>query len=354
MGPTFADRLLAWHQLHGRHDLPWQHPRSPYRVWLSEIMLQQTQVQTVIPYFERFVRHYPDLAALADAAEDDVLHLWSGLGYYSRARNLHRAARLLVERFNGDFPDDAGVLESLPGIGRSTAAAIVAQAFGRRAPILDGNVKRVLARHNAVDGFPGDSAVASRLWECAEAVTPDADAANFTQAIMDLGATVCTRTKPRCNACPVSADCRAFHTGRSTDYPGRKPRRALPEKASLFALILRADGACLLERRPPEGVWGGLWSPPELPLDTTTAALAHYLGAGDLEAEDGAPAAFIHTFSHFRLRVEPRLYRVTGANATHVRDVDTLLWYKPDAGQRIGLSAVASRLLQALETRTRI
>jgi len=265
--PLDADTLLAWFDTHGRHDLPWQHPRTPYRVWISEIMLQQTQVSTVVPYFERFLQRFPDVHSLAAAAQDDVLALWSGLGYYARARNLHRAAQHIVERHDGKFPTTLEAWLALPGIGRSTAGAILAQAFEQRQPILDGNVRRVLARYHAIDGWPGDRAVQDQLWKRAEAATPHRRIADYTQAIMDLGATVCTRT-PRCNQCPLSTGCGAHRLGRTADFPGRRPRKTLPVRLTAMLVLRDENGRILLVRRPPTGIWGGLWSLPECGIHT--------------------------------------------------------------------------------------
>ncbi|MDQ2694431.1 MAG: A/G-specific adenine glycosylase, partial [Pseudomonadota bacterium] len=264
-GDDFSRRVLDWHDRHGRKNLPWQQAPTPYRVWVAEIMLQQTQVATVIPYYRRFLARFPDIAALADAPLDDVLHLWSGLGYYARARNLHRAAVILRDRHGGELPLDFAALRALPGIGRSTAGAILAQAAGRRHAILDGNVRRVLARYHAVAGWPGQAAVNDALWEYAEGHTPHDRLAAYTQAMMDLGALVCTRRRPACAACPLAGGCQAHAQGRETDYPETRPRRQLPVRATRMLLLCAATGEVLLERRPPSGVWGGLWSFPECP-----------------------------------------------------------------------------------------
>ncbi|MEM8983520.1 MAG: A/G-specific adenine glycosylase, partial [Pseudomonadota bacterium] len=246
---NFADRLLDWYHEHGRHDLPWQQPRTPYRVWLSEIMLQQTQVSTVIPYFERFTRDYPDVHALAAATEDDVLHRWSGLGYYARARNLLKTAKIVSTDYDGEFPQTVDELVELPGIGRSTAGAIAALGYGVVAPILDGNVKRVLARYHAIDGWPGKTATLQRLWAAAETHTPGAEHISaYTQAIMDLGATLCTRSKPLCPVCPQETECNANAEGRVLDYPGKKPKKAKPQRSTTM-LLAEHDGAVLLARR---------------------------------------------------------------------------------------------------------
>jgi A/G-specific adenine glycosylase len=283
----FAARLLAWFERHGRHDLPWQHPRDPYRIWVAEVMLQQTQVATVIPYFQRFAAALPDVNALAAASEDRVLALWSGLGYYRRARSLHAAAKRIVADHGGRFPEDIDSLLALPGIGRSTAGAILAQAFGQRHPILDGNVKRVLARHRGIEGWPGDAAVERRLWHEAEALTPAQRVEDYTQAIMDLGATVCTRGRPRCGACPLAADCVALAANRVAELPAPRPRRALPTRDTLLLLEHDEAGRVRLVKRPASGVWPSLWSLPELPCAPS--------GTRTL-------AGFEHTFTHFRLR----------------------------------------------------
>ncbi len=300
MVERFADRILAWWDRHGRHDLPWQHPRSPYRVWVSEIMLQQTQVATVIPYFERFVRRFPDLAALADAPLDDVLAHWSGLGYYARARNLHRAARACMAQHGGTVPASAAELEALPGIGASTANAIISQAHDRPLAILDGNVRRVLARHAAVEGWPGQRAVHDRLWAEAESRLPAARGADYTQAIMDLGATLCTRSRPACEACPVSRDCVALARQQVDRLPSPRPGLKVREK-NLFVLIQqRDDGAVLLVQRPPAGIWGGLWSLPEA---DSLEALADRFGL-DARSLSTLPS-FGHRLTHRKLTIHP-------------------------------------------------
>lgn len=302
----FATRLLAWFDAHGRHDLPWQHPRTPYRVWVSEIMLQQTQVQTVIGYFDRFLARFPDLPSLAAAAEDDVLALWSGLGYYSRARNLHRAARVCVERHNGELPDSIDALSALPGIGRSTAAAILTQAHGQRHAILDGNVKRVLARLIGEAEWPGKPAVERRLWADAEARLPHARLSDYTQALMDFGATHCTPRKPRCLDCPMQDECRAFASGTVASIPARKPAKATPTRTARMLVLRDAQGRVLLERRLGKGVWQGLWSLPEAADDDGAAAIRQTLGVD----EGIALPAFLHVFSHYRLDVRPSLHAV--------------------------------------------
>jgi A/G-specific adenine glycosylase len=305
---SFAARLLAWHKRHGRHDLPWQGTRDAYRIWVAEIMLQQTQVAAVIPYYRRFLERFPDIATLAAAAQDEVLRLWSGLGYYSRARNLQRAAQLVVERHGGAFPRALEDIEALPGIGRSTAAAIAAFAYGTRAAILDGNVKRVLARHFAVAGFPGEKRVENRLWQLAEAQLPPRAIGRYTQAMMDLGATLCIRSKPACAGCPLAASCRALALDRVRDFPAPRPAKAVPTRATHMLLLVR-DGELLLEKRPPSGIWGGLWSLPEL---GDAAALRTHCRTnyGCSIATPQALAPLAHGFTHFKLNIQPLLCRV--------------------------------------------
>ena len=267
---AFSTRVLAWFDENGRKDLPWQHDISPYRVWISEIMLQQTQVATVIPYYESFMQRFPDVLALADASEDEVMHLWSGLGYYSRARNLHKSAKMVAHELGGVFPQTLDGMIALPGIGRSTAGAILSIASGQQTAILDGNVKRVLARFQAVEGWPGKTPVLNELWEYAEAYTPMARVADYTQAMMDLGATVCTRSRPQCGDCPLVADCEGHASGEPTRYPGKKPKKVLPVKQTCM-VVLEHQGQILLEKRPPTGIWPGLWSLPEV-ADTDAVA----------------------------------------------------------------------------------
>jgi len=300
---SFASRIIRWQQQHGRHALPWQASRDPYRIWLSEIMLQQTQVATVIPYFERFVARFPDLPALAAAHEDAVLALWSGLGYYSRARNLHAAARAIVSRHNGNFPASVTAITQLPGVGRSTASAIAALAFGQRCAILDGNVKRVLARHGGITGWPGDKKVETALWQLAESHLPRTALEAYTQGMMDLGALVCTRSRPACNACPVNADCIAFAQHRTTELPAPRPKKALPEK-QVQMLLLLDRGELMLEKRPAQGIWGGLWSLPELAFEADPASHCrdHF---GHVALTQQVMPQLTHSFTHFKLHIRP-------------------------------------------------
>jgi len=304
---SFAATLIAWQREHGRNDLPWQNTRDAYCIWLSEIMLQQTQVSTVLPYFQRFLERFPDVTRLAAADLDEVLQLWSGLGYYSRARNLHRAAQQVVAEHGGRFPQEREVLEMLPGIGRSTAAAIAAFAYGRREAILDGNVKRVLARYGAVEGFPGEKKVADRLWSLAETLLPDADIESYTQGLMDLGATLCTRT-PDCARCPVRTGCAALAQGAVASYPEPRPKRINPTRQTGMLLLLHHDRV-LLQQRPPTGLWGGLWVFPQMDGgDEEGHSAAARLGC-ELETLEALPS-LRHAFTHFTLDIRPLLGRV--------------------------------------------
>lgn len=304
----FARRLIAWQAGHGRHDLPWQHSREPYRVWLSEIMLQQTQVDTVIPYYLRFLARFPSLADLAGAPQEAVLGLWSGLGYYARARNLHKAAQVVMAEHGGQFPRRAEDIARLPGIGRSTAAAIAAFCFGERVPILDGNVKRVLCRAFGVDGFPGERAVEQRLWSLAAELLPESGVDSYIQAQMDLGATVCTRARPACERCPLNTDCVARQQGRTTELPAARPRKT-PPRRSAQVVVVRAGDAVLLERRPPAGIWGGLLALPEAGKDGAAAWVAQRFG----EVAGGSDLPpLTHAFTHFVLEIRPWLVDLPG------------------------------------------
>jgi len=341
----FAKRILDWFDRHGRKDLPWQDNPTLYRVWISEIMLQQTQVATVIPYFERFAASFPDVNALADANIDDVLHHWSGLGYYARARNLHKAARLIRDTHDGVFPQRFEDVIALPGIGKSTAGAILSLSRNERHAILDGNVKRVLARFHAIDGWPGKAAVAESMWNAAEEHTPRSRVAEYTQAMMDLGATVCTRTRPACDRCPLAADCVAHASGRVDEYPGRKGKSAKPLRSTQMALI-HGDGAIFLERRPASGIWGGLWSFPELAADADlTSWCEQRVGSCPVEIERWDLVR--HSFTHFDLDIAPIAVRVNAASSK-VEDGDDHVWYDIDAPQKLGIAAPVSGLIQKL------
>ena len=355
---TFSKKLLNWYAQNGRKNLPWQKNRTPYAVWVSEIMLQQTQVVTVIPYFEKFMLSFPDVLALANAHEDEVLHHWSGLGYYARARNLHRAAQQVRDEHKGEFPLSFDDVLALPGVGRSTAGAILAQAEGQRHAILDGNVKRVLARFHAVHGWTGQKKVQDQLWIFAESHTPNKQLADYTQAIMDLGATLCKRSKPDCDVCPLNAECVAFATEQVSLLPTPKPKKTLPVK-SVRMLLLRNDSQqILLEKRPPTGIWGGLWSLPEMPLSdgVTDWCSEHY--QLEIGVSEELPVVR-HTFSHFHLDITPCLAEVNNPEQS-VMEAERRVWYKACQNNRsmqhsdqpkglsLGLAAPVSNLLKRI------
>ena len=347
-----APRLLEWHATFGRHDLPWQRDLeakgSAYRVWISEIMLQQTQVSTVVPYFERFMQRFPDVHALADAAADEVLHLWTGLGYYARARNLHRAAQIIRDCHRGEFPQSLEAAMDLPGIGRSTAGAILAISAGARHSILDANVKRVLARYYAVDGAPDEAATLARLWQLADENTPSTDVAIYTQAIMDLGATVCRYPTPRCEACPIAGDCRARIEGRQEELPVAKRKRAVRRKRAAVMLVARRASEVLLVQRPPSGIWGGLWCLPEFEhRDAAEAYAQNSLVNATLDRT--ALPDIEHSFTHFDLVITPLVASCRGEAC--VRDGNGL-WYDLNQPARVGLPAPIKTLLGTLLERS--
>ncbi|KHD10921.1 DNA glycosylase [Candidatus Thiomargarita nelsonii] len=337
---TFSQRLLTWFDKYGRTDLPWQIKPTAYRVWVSEIMLQQTQVNTVIPYYQRFMQRFPKVQTLAAAELDEILHQWTGLGYYARARNLHRAAQQICTEYLGELPTNLEGLMRLPGIGRSTAGAILALAHGQCYPILDGNVKRVVCRYYAVDGSPGESKVAKTLWRLAEQNLPTERVAAYTQAIMDLGATVCTRSRPQCVLCPFSHDCAAHQNRQETAYPVPKARKILPVKTTTFIMLQNQLGEVLLEKRPPKGIWGGLWSFPECSTAVETWCQEHL--------NSTAPKCYTwrtlrHTFTHFHLDITPVLMQVDACQIVALRETN---WY--NTTQTYGLAAPVVRLLAQL------
>jgi A/G-specific adenine glycosylase len=346
----FAQRLLDWFAVHGRHNLPWQIDPTPYRVWVSEVMLQQTQVATVTPYYERFMMRFPDVQSLASAPLDEVLHLWTGLGYYARARNLQACAQMLVERFGGEFPQPIEDVMALPGIGRSTAGAILALSRGQRHPILDGNAKRVLARVFGIAGDPSSATVLQTLWVQADACTPANNVAAYTQAIMDLGATVCTRTRPACTLCPMSTGCVAALEGRQDELPGKKQKRSRPSReATLLIAQTGTTGstAILVERRPASGLWGGLWSPPQFEsADEALAWCERNLRGSKMDPQALPPIE--HAFTHFDLRLNPLLVQCTPE--THVGDAEDQLWYQLKTPPRIGLPQPIHQLFERLRT----
>ena len=344
----FSDAVLNWFDRHGRKHLPWQQDISPYRVWLSEVMLQQTQVATVIPYFESFISRFPAVEDLAAAPEDEVLQLWSGLGYYARARNLHKCAKTVVDKYQGEFPASVEGLSGLPGIGRSTAGAIAAISMGIHAAILDGNVKRVLARFHAVPGWPGQAAVQKELWRVAELYTPKQRVADYTQAMMDLGAMVCVRSRPLCDQCPVAEGCIARKNNEQTLYPQPKPRKELPVRSVRMLLVVNEQGEILLRKRPPQGIWGGLWSLPELDIEPELEEKA--------EDETGMSLSGFeewnvvrHTFSHFHLDITPVKAFVAEAGYPQLLESEQALWYNLGQPPALGLAAPVSRLLKKLQ-----
>jgi len=336
-------RLLAWFEREGRKNLPWQRDPTPYRVWVSEIMLQQTQVATVIPYFERFMQRFPDVATLAAADVDEVLHLWSGLGYYARARNLHEAARVIVREFGGEFPRDITVLQRLPGIGKSTAGAILALSLQQHHAILDGNVRRVLARCFAVEGWPGERAVDTRLWELSAACTPREGVHHYTQAIMDLGATVCTRAKPACDRCPLQEVCLAHARGLQHKLPTPRPARGERRVEKTCMLLLVADdGSVLLSRRPARGLWGGLYSLPEFAENESAVTwVSQWFGVADPQFEE--LPMLRHSFTHFDLEIVPLRLRLRAPVASVAEE--GYVWYNSRAPAKLGIAAPVAALI---------
>ncbi len=360
---SFDQRILKWYKTHGRKTLPWQQNVSSYRVWVSEIMLQQTQVTTVIPYFERFMSRFPDITDLARANLDEVLHLWTGLGYYARARNLHKTAVLLHTRYKGIFPSDIEVLMELPGIGRSTAGAILALSQKQRHPILDGNVKRVLCRHFAIRGFPNDPKVHNTLWALSDKLTPKRNVHHYTQAMMDLGATLCTRTNPNCNVCPLATTCLAKAQDQVMLFPNKAPSKKKPIKSSVLLLLHSSkENAILLEKRPSKGIWGGLWSLPEMPPQKSPSSLDSNLNLKScakhclqnfglkVTSQKKLPA-FRHTFTHFHLDITPVLCnvsKVSGMNPNQNPIQREQLWQSLSRPKNLGLAAPIKRLLEEI------
>jgi A/G-specific adenine glycosylase len=346
----FSTRLLAWYAQHGRHHLPWQHDATPYRVWVSEVMLQQTQVATVIPYYERFMARFPSIESLASAPLDEVLHLWTGLGYYARARNLQACAKVLVTQHQGIFPRKIDELIALPGIGRSTAGAILALSAGQRHPILDGNVKRVLARVYGIEGDPGSAAVIAAMWTQSEVCTPTVGVSAYTQAIMDLGATRCTRHRPACVVCPMNDQCMAACQGRQSELPGKKQKRFRPSReATLLIAEMTSHGSCavFVQQRPPSGLWGGLWSPPQFESEADALEWCRKeLGGTQVDTRLLAPID--HAFTHYHLRLKP--VRVRCQPRLKIHDGSDQLWYPLDAPPRIGLPQPIRRLFDRLRS----
>jgi A/G-specific adenine glycosylase len=339
---SFAERIIAWQRTHGRHDLPWQRTRDPYRIWLSEVMLQQTQVGAAIPYYERFVARFPGIASLAAASEDEVLRLWAGLGYYARARNLHSAARAIARDYAATFPREHSAVCALPGVGRSTASAICVFAYGERHAILDGNVKRVLARHFGVVGYPGEKRVEAALWERSERLVPDRDTESYTQGLMDLGAGICLRRRPRCAECPVGATCVAHRDDRIAELPSPRPARPRPERSTTMVILAR-HGELMLEKRPAPGVWGGLWCFPEV---DGARVREECLGRYGVEVTGlQQMAAIEHGFTHFRLRILPVLATV---KPVHALQESGRLWLTPEDALGAAVPVPVKRILKAL------
>ncbi|QSX41729.1 A/G-specific adenine glycosylase [Shewanella cyperi] len=344
---SFADRIIAWYDSHGRKTLPWQQNKTPYRVWVSEIMLQQTQVATVIPYYERFMARFPTVTDLADAPEDEVLHLWTGLGYYARARNLHKAAKEIRDKHQGEFPQEFDTVLALPGIGRSTAGAILSLSLGQHHPILDGNVKRVLARHGAIAGWPGQKSVEEQLWQLTSTLTPKEQIAKYNQAMMDIGASICSRSRPDCGVCPVAVDCHAQLSGRQSEFPGKKPKKTIPAKAGWMLIQMQGPEVQLI-KRPPSGIWGGLWCFPQFASEQELRAhIEAKQLAGEAELLDG----FRHTFSHFHLDIQPVLLSCKPGSAHQVMEDGGALWYNVRQPQKLGLAAATERILETLVQR---
>jgi A/G-specific adenine glycosylase len=341
---SFSQRVLDWFDVYGRKHLPWQQQVSEYRVWISEIMLQQTQVSTVIPYFDRFMQRFKDIETLANAPQDDVLQLWTGLGYYARARNLHKAAQQVVEAHGGVFPQTLDDVMALPGIGRSTAGAILSIAAGQAHPILDGNVKRVLARYYAIEGWPGKAAVEQSLWQYATQNTPQERCHHYTQAMMDLGATVCTRSKPKCDACPLQSDCLAYAQGQQHLYPGKKPKKAVPEK-STYMLIPFYRGSVLMQQRPQTGIWGGLWSFVETPVADDLPDQLNRVFTNKPRVKE--LATFRHTFSHFHLDITPILLECAEKPQPQVGEQGQR-WFDIREHIDVGVSAPVKKILNEL------
>ena len=340
----FAQRVLKWYDTHGRKHLPWQQDITPYKVWVSEIMLQQTQVTTVIPYFERFMRAFPTVEALAEAQQDDVLHHWTGLGYYARARNLHKAAKQIVEQYHGEFPTNIDDVMALPGIGRSTAGAILSISCNQRHAILDGNVKRVLTRYYAVDGWPGKASVEKTLWELADKITPEKRCAHYTQVMMDIGAMVCTRSKPKCDECPLQTDCLAYAQGRQGDFPASKPKKVKPER-KIWLVVPLFQQQIYLEQRPASGIWGGLYGFIEANCEQSAKQELAKRGISVAQLECKEP--FRHTFSHFHLDITPVIAMVTSPPQKQVAE-NNAKWFLFNQAIEVGLAAPTKKIIQQL------
>ena len=345
--PTFSATVIGWQKQHGRHALPWQNTRDAYRIWLSEIMLQQTQVAAVIPYYQRFLLRFPDVNTLAAAPSEEVMAHWSGLGYYTRARNLHRCAQRIVAEYGGVFPADPALLADLPGIGRSTAAAISAFSYGTLAAILDGNVKRVFARVFGVEGYPGEKKIENALWERAVALLPPQQVESYTQGLMDLGATLCTRSRPACTRCPLAPRCVALATGRIAELPVRKPKKVIPEKQTSMLVIIDR-GQVLLEQRPDHGIWGGLLSLPEAALlpDQLDDDIARSVASFGVLATWNRLLPLTHGFTHFKLHIAP--YKITLSRRLDLAGQRQHVWVHTDQLALAPLPAPVKKMLLTL------
>lgn len=342
----FADRVVTWFQQHGRQHLPWQQDPTPYRVWVSEIMLQQTQVATVIPFYTRFIKQFPTIDTLAQATQDEVLHQWTGLGYYARARNLHKASRIIHTEYNNQFPEDIETLLTLPGIGRSTAGAILTLACKQRHPILDGNVKRVLTRYHAISGWPGQSNIEKILWQLAEQHTPHQHVAEYTQAMMDLGASVCVRGKPRCDVCPLTKACLARQQNNQMKFPTAKTKKHLPVRDTVFIIMQNDKGEYLLQKRPPTGIWGGLWSFPECKKNADINYWVKENFSYEVKTINIEPT-IQHTFSHFQLDITPAVVTVQPTKE-NIRENGRYRWSGMNNGEQIGLPAPVKKIVEEL------
>ncbi len=342
---TFSQKILTWFDKNGRKNLPWQLNKTPYSVWVSEIMLQQTQVKTVIPYFEKFMQSFPTVVSLANAEQDNVLHHWTGLGYYARARNLHKAAQIIRDQHQGQFPQNIEQVVALPGIGRSTAGAVLSLACKQHHSILDGNVKRVLARHFTVEGWPGNKKVEDELWHYADKLTPRHRTGDYTQAMMDMGATLCTRSKPKCDVCPLQSECLAFIQGRQTELPHKKPKKTIPVKSTVMLLPMWQQ-QILVYKRPPTGLWGGLWGFHEVDKLTDIQTSANKLGFNDYQT--AKLEGFRHTFSHFHLDITPVILHLKHPPQNQVME-DNQLWFDLIKPQNIGLAAPTKKLFSTIE-----
>lgn len=343
----FSAKLIAWQKVHGRHDLPWQNTTDPYAIWVSEIMLQQTQVTAVIGYYSKFMQRFPSIARLAAATQEEVLQYWSGLGYYSRARNLHSAAIRIIDDHAGNFPQDFVAMQALPGIGRSTAAAIASFAFNQIQTILDGNVKRVLARHFLIAGWPSQPKIEKELWLLAEQLLPAAQMVAYTQGLMDLGATLCTRSRPKCTLCPLQHSCAAYQQQRVHELPTPKPRKVIPQKNTTM-LILLDDQSVMLEKRPAVGIWGGLWSFPETDVVDMRAIEALVKMRFDISANTGKTLpVFSHAFTHFKLHIQPQTLQVTALTAQVPESGQ--IWLRIEDAIAAAIPTPVRKILQSLQ-----